>query len=246
MKKLNKRDLAATGIFTAFVAAATMIFSVYVPATKGYFNIGETMVYTTALLMGPWIGAFAGGFGSMLADLSLGYPYYAPGTLIIKAMEGFVVGYVFKKGIRSLSKLYKSIIIIAVALILGMIIWRIGTQYYVGGVEFSFGHSIIGYYSTTFFIPQLFWEALAIIICISIIIFGLFIDLDVSWIIISILLGGAVMIMGYYFYEYYLLGIGIAALVEVPINMGQVTIGLIVAIPLYKSILKILPNLKHV
>ncbi|MCS7116772.1 MAG: ECF transporter S component, partial [Nitrososphaerales archaeon] len=170
---MSKRDLASTSIFTAFVAMATMVFSVYVPATKGYFNIGETMVYTTALLMGPWIGAFAGGVGSMIADLALGYPHFAPGTLLIKGAEGFVVGYLFKRGFGRLSKLCKNIIVIAAALILGSIVWLIGTQYYVGEVEFSLGHSIVGYYSMTLFIPQVFWIGLATIIGIVIIVIGL-------------------------------------------------------------------------
>ena len=77
-----------TIVFTSLVCVATMAFSVYVPHTRGFFNIGETIIYTTALLFGPFIGAFAGGVGSMVADIFLGYPYYAPATLIIKACEG--------------------------------------------------------------------------------------------------------------------------------------------------------------
>lgn len=69
-----------------------MVMSIYVPATKGYFNISETMVYTTAILFGPHIGTFAGGV-VMFADLILGFPIYAPGTLAFKATEGAVVGY---------------------------------------------------------------------------------------------------------------------------------------------------------
>ncbi|MEM1891572.1 MAG: ECF transporter S component, partial [Nitrososphaerota archaeon] len=89
--------VAKLAVFTSLVAVATMVLSIYVPATRGYFNLGETMIYFTALTMGPGIAAFAGGVGSMLADLALGYYYYAPATLLIKAAEGALVGYLIKK-----------------------------------------------------------------------------------------------------------------------------------------------------
>jgi len=85
-------QLALTAISTTLVCAVTIVFSIYVPQTEGFFNIGETMVYTTALIFGPFVGAFAGGVGSGLADLFLGYPHYAPATLLIKGCEGGIVG----------------------------------------------------------------------------------------------------------------------------------------------------------
>ena len=56
--------LALSAIFTSLVFAATVVFSSYVPQTTGFFNIGGTMVYTTAILFGPLIGTLAGGIGS--------------------------------------------------------------------------------------------------------------------------------------------------------------------------------------
>ena len=47
-------------------------------------------------LLGPWWGAAAGGIGSMLADLLLGYGHYAPGTLVIKGLMALVGALVFK------------------------------------------------------------------------------------------------------------------------------------------------------
>ena len=87
------KKIVLTSLFTALVAAATMSFSLYVPQTKGYFNIGETMVYTAAIVAGPFISSFAGGVGSMIADILLGYPLYAPATLVIKGIEGFMAGF---------------------------------------------------------------------------------------------------------------------------------------------------------
>ncbi|MCE4620798.1 MAG: ECF transporter S component, partial [Desulfurococcales archaeon] len=72
-----------SAVFIALVFAATLI-AVSTPVTNGYFNLGESMVYTAALLGGTLVGTIAGGIGSAMADLYLGYSHYAPGTLIIK------------------------------------------------------------------------------------------------------------------------------------------------------------------
>ena len=45
-------------------------------------------------------GAIAGGLGSCIADIILGYSLYAPATLIIKALMGFVPS--AKKNVRAL------------------------------------------------------------------------------------------------------------------------------------------------
>jgi len=89
--------IAAGSIFAALVAAVSYLFQIPIPATSGYFNFGESIIYVTALVMGPYVGAFAGG-GAAISDLlSSGYAIYAPGTLIVKATEGFTVGWLNNK-----------------------------------------------------------------------------------------------------------------------------------------------------
>src|SRR3989442_11940440 len=61
------------------------------------------MVYTTALIMGTYVGGVAGGVGSMFSDIFLGFPLFAPGTLVIKATEGFIVGYLGNRKLSNLS-----------------------------------------------------------------------------------------------------------------------------------------------
>jgi uncharacterized membrane protein len=77
---------------TAVVFVITRAFVVPIPQTKGFFNLGEAGIYAAGLLFGPLAGAVSGGLGSALADLSLGYTQYAPFTLVIKGLEGAVVG----------------------------------------------------------------------------------------------------------------------------------------------------------
>ncbi|MGQ4875923.1 MAG: ECF transporter S component [Promethearchaeia archaeon] len=90
----NPVVISITAIFAALTCVLTMIISIPIPATQGYINIGDAAVMITGLLFGPIIGGLAGGIGSMLADIFLGYTIYAPATLIIKGLEGFLVGFI--------------------------------------------------------------------------------------------------------------------------------------------------------
>jgi len=88
----NTLSLSIVGIFSALICILTMIISIPLPATQGFINIGDAGVMITGLMFGPIIGGLAGGVGSALADIFLGYTIYAPATLIIKGLEGFLVG----------------------------------------------------------------------------------------------------------------------------------------------------------
>jgi uncharacterized membrane protein len=168
--------LALTAVFTALVFVITsQIPSIPIPATGGYFNVGETTIYVAALLMGPFVGAFSGGVGAMLADVFLGFGYFAPGTLLIKGAEGAVIGLLNIK----LKKKVSNSTIRAV---------------------------------------------------------------------ISVLAGGLVMVTGYFLYELLLAQIipslGIYALAEIPLNTGQMIVGLIVAVPIMHAVQRVFPQLK--
>ena len=88
----NTLVISIIGIFSALICILTMIISIPIPATQGFINIGDAGVMITGLMFGPIIGCIAGGVGSSLADIFLGYTIYAPATLIIKGLEGFLVG----------------------------------------------------------------------------------------------------------------------------------------------------------
>jgi uncharacterized membrane protein len=69
-----------------------MAIRIPVPRTGGYINMGDAVIYVTALLFGRTYGAVAGGVGSALADFLGGYAVFAPFTLVIKGLEGLIVG----------------------------------------------------------------------------------------------------------------------------------------------------------
>jgi uncharacterized membrane protein len=85
-------SLSLIGVFSGLICILTIVISIPIPATQGFINIGDAGVMICGLLFGPFIGSLSGGIGSSLADLLLGYTIYAPGTFIIKGLEGFLVG----------------------------------------------------------------------------------------------------------------------------------------------------------
>jgi len=91
------RKLAFMGLFSGLLVIATVVLRFPVPTFNLYSNLGEAVIYLTALLYGPGPGALIGGIGSALSDIIGGYPVWAPITFIIKGLEGYVVGALGKK-----------------------------------------------------------------------------------------------------------------------------------------------------
>ena len=89
------RTMVTAAVLAALSCVATMVVQIPSPM-NGYVNLGDCFVLLSGWLLGPWWGAAAGGIGSMLADLVLGYGHYAPGTLIIKGAMALVAALVFK------------------------------------------------------------------------------------------------------------------------------------------------------
>ena len=240
--------MASTAVFTAFVAAATSVFSVTIPATNGYFNVGEIMVYTSALLMGPYVGAFAGGVGSMISDLSLGYPYYAPGTLVIKGVEGFVVGYLGTRVFPSISRTSWRAVTVAVGLAFSSALAYVGMTFLSGDLSPTLGGVWdIPAFTIDISVPAYFWPIVATVAFAVILTIGFGHQMKSGQSILSVLVGGSEMVAGYYFYESFILTLiapasytaTLAPLTEVPFNIAQALIGLLVAVPLVRSIKRI-------
>ena len=88
------KKLFQVGIIAAFATLAfvgTTVIRVPIPATGGYFNLGDTFVMTAALLYGPGVGALVGLIGPAAAD-AVGFPQFILATAVVKCCEGGVVG----------------------------------------------------------------------------------------------------------------------------------------------------------
>ncbi|NLC16873.1 MAG: ECF transporter S component [Clostridiales bacterium] len=67
-------------VFTAFVAF---------PVGMGYVNLGDIFIFTACMFLG-YFALIPAAVGSALADIFLGYTFYAPATLIIKGLMAVI------------------------------------------------------------------------------------------------------------------------------------------------------------
>jgi uncharacterized membrane protein len=89
-------------VFAALVAVATFFVQLPIPATKGYLNFGDIIIFVGALIFGPFVGGLAGSIGSSMADVASGYMSFAPFTFVIKGTEGVIAGLISNR--KSLSR----------------------------------------------------------------------------------------------------------------------------------------------
>lgn len=115
--KSSSLSIVLTAVMTAATAVVTMFISIPFPLTRGYLNLGDVMVMLSGLLFGARVGGFAGGVGSALSDVLLGYGYFAPLTFFIKGSEGFLTGLIGNN--KRLSMKVAGVTVGAIAMLLG-------------------------------------------------------------------------------------------------------------------------------
>lgn len=118
------KKVVLNGLLIALVCIATMTIQIPMPGTNGYINIGDSVIFISSILFGPVAGMIAGGIGSALADILSGYAHWAIFTLIIKGLEGYLVGII----IRNHATVLKSVFATA----LGTIVMVLG--YFAAGI----------------------------------------------------------------------------------------------------------------
>jgi len=205
---VSPKTVALYGVLTALTAAVT--YASYLPfsPTKGYFNLGETMVFFSALAIGWRAGAICGGIGSAAADILLGSGIYAPITALAKGAEGFVTGILgrLKGGAH-----WGPVLGVVIGLLLA-----VAASWPLPGRVFGVDEWIV--------LAAVFLAAWVVVFVIFQIWKGI---LSIATpMILGITAGGAVMVTSYFLGEYFLLDVGLGkALAEVPINVAQVVIG---------------------
>lgn len=119
--------IALIVVMTALVSVGTLIVRIPNPM-GGYFNVGDVMIFVTALTFGPFIGGVAGGLGSAIADI-IGFPLFAIPTLVVKGLEGLIAGIVANK--KRLYRDFLAVIIAGIEMIIGyflveVYLWGVG------------------------------------------------------------------------------------------------------------------------
>jgi uncharacterized membrane protein len=93
MKRQTVNRIAIVTVMAAIVCTLTLVVRIPIPATGGYIHLGDVGANFAALAFGPWIGALIAGGGMAIADL-IGYPIFAPGTLVVHGLQAIIVGLV--------------------------------------------------------------------------------------------------------------------------------------------------------
>ncbi len=92
MKNNNLKLLVRYSMLIALTVVMTMVIHIPTIGTEGYLNLGDMVVFLVSYYARQKGGFIVGGFGSAMADLLLGYTHYAPITLVVKGLEGFIAG----------------------------------------------------------------------------------------------------------------------------------------------------------
>ena len=89
------RFLTVTAIGIALVYVFTWLINIRLPFAPqgGLIHLGNVPLFIFAILFGKKTGAIAGGVGMGLFDLLSGWTAWAPFTLIIVGIMGFVMGW---------------------------------------------------------------------------------------------------------------------------------------------------------
>lgn len=137
--------LVITSLFAALVTVGTIVIQIPTPATNGFINFGDTLIFISGVVLGPFNGLLAGGVGSWLADMLSGYAHYAPWTLVIKGLEGLIIGLLAHRVYSKTLKLWPAMLAMLVAgawMIFGYFIAALVMYGWVGAVESLVGNSV--------------------------------------------------------------------------------------------------------
>lgn len=89
------RRTAVIAVLIGLSFLGTMFLRIPIPATTGYFNLGDMFVILAGAWLGPRAGLLVGLVGPAAAD-AIGFPQFILATAVTKGLEGLVVGLIAK------------------------------------------------------------------------------------------------------------------------------------------------------
>ena len=92
--KFSTKDLVETALLTTLVFVATAFINIRLPilSSGGLVHLGNVILFAAAILFGKKKGAIAGAVGMAIFDLSSGWALWAPFTLVVRGIMGYIVG----------------------------------------------------------------------------------------------------------------------------------------------------------
>jgi len=242
---LKTKDVAISGIMIALVFVLTFAIKIPVPFTRGYVHLGDSMIFISAILFGRRVGALAGGLGSALADLVGGYAYWAIPTLIIKSVMGALVGWISDSyrnkysGKKELTIFLSSIGIwlafsLTLSLFLKNLIANLATSPFTNNLMNELGYESIEELENFLLNARGLINIILLAIPIALILISLFLRGKDSTLfrlgnLMGSMIAGLWMVIGYFFAGRIIVGNWVMPIFEVPWNVLQFTVGIIVA-----------------
>ena len=91
---VSVKSITVCAMFIALTYVATAFINIRLPiaANGGLVHLGNVPLFVAAVLFGRKIGAVAGGVGMAMFDLLSGWTSWAPFTLVIVALMGYLAG----------------------------------------------------------------------------------------------------------------------------------------------------------
>lgn len=142
IKKLTTKRIVFNGMMIALVFLATYFTKIPIPATQGYFNLGDTIILVTSLLLGAKSGMVVGAFGSLIADIAGGYYLFAPLTFIVKGLEGYVTGKIVNHKEYEKAEEFRKIFAVITGAVVMASGYFIGEAYFMGLFDSNFGFTV--------------------------------------------------------------------------------------------------------
>lgn len=117
----NTKSLVINGLFIALTLVATMFINIRLPmiGNGGLIHLGNVPLFLGAFIYGKRTGAIAGGIGMGLFDLISGWTAWAPFTLVIVGLMGYVSGLISEK--LSLRPVVANTVAVAAALVIKIV-----------------------------------------------------------------------------------------------------------------------------
>lgn len=119
-KGFSSKDLVLSGLFIALVFVATYTLQFHLPVSinsGGLIHLGNIPLFAIAIVFGKKHGAIAGGIGMGLFDLLSPYAIWAPCTLVVRGLQGYIIGHIANKGERDGKSVVWNIIAIVLSTI---------------------------------------------------------------------------------------------------------------------------------
>ncbi|MGN0318640.1 MAG: ECF transporter S component [Lachnospira sp.] len=115
----NVKNLAIIAVSIALVYVATAFINIRLPfmANGGLIHLGNVPLFIVAMLYGKRAGAIAGGIGMGLFDLLSGWTAWAPFTLVIVGIMGYLVGAIAYKTNSNLKILLAMLVALVVKIV---------------------------------------------------------------------------------------------------------------------------------